>query len=163
MTRISERLEASSRCGGAVVLAAALAGCTSPPSVVPMMRSVELALRTEAQRIQDEAAATDQRYLQLARQSLIEAYRQDLQSQEAISAEWVESATGAYVAAREALQAEAWSRQQARQTRMANLELAADAQNKAMSLLQDQDAMWQDQVEADLWRLDSWGRRLFDD
>ena len=129
-------------------------GCGSPPSVVPVMQVVEQTLLTEARTLAAAESARDRLYLEQARQQLEDGYRRDLASAEALSPRWVESATSVYVAAREALLRQELALAAQRQTRVDNLQLAAQAQGRAVALLQRQDNLLAQTLGLDLWRLD---------
>ncbi len=129
-------------------------GCGSPPSVVPVMQVVERTLRQEAESLGAVQATRDRLYLQQARQQLDEGYRRDLADTNALSPQWVQSATTVYVAAREALLRQELELARQRQTRIDNLQLAAQAQGRAVALLQRQDNLLRQTLGLDLWRLD---------
>ena len=129
-------------------------GCGSPPSVVPVMQVVEATLQREAQSLSQVQAARDRLYLEQARRQLDEGYRRDLASTQALSPQWVESATSVYVAAREALLRQEIELARQRETRVENLQLAAQAQGRAVALLQRQDNLLRQTLGLDLWRID---------
>jgi len=135
--------------------AAASGGCGSPPSVIPVLRVVERVLADEAQHIVEADALRDRHSLDQARRSLSDAYRADLAETETLSPHWVQQATDVYVAAREALLRQEFDLARQRGVRIENLRLAAEAQSRAIAILQQQDRLLMQTVGLDLWRLDA--------
>lgn len=118
-----------------------LGGC-SMPSVLPLLRLSQEAIEAEAHHLagerQRDAALLTERQLALSA-----AFDADLRQRPDLDAEWVRQAAGGYVAAREALlrHDEAVGRERAQ--RAANLRAAAEAQARAIALLELQDGLWQ--------------------
>ena len=139
-------------CVIAAALFLLLAGCTSPPSVAPLLRSAELALTEEARLLADDAARDAQQLAQ-TQATLAEAYAADLRECPQLTAPWVREATDVYVAAREELIRHDAALTQQRQTRADNLRLAAQAQQRAIELLEKQDQLITGVTGTDLWRL----------
>ncbi|MEM7627288.1 MAG: hypothetical protein AAF333_16955 [Planctomycetota bacterium] len=115
------------------------------------MRIVEDALRQEATRTLTTDAARDRQYLESARRNLEDAYRADLDAVPVLTPDWVESATSAYVAAREGLLRHELDLADQRRGRAENLRAAA-AQSRAIALLERQDQLL-GRFGVDLWRL----------
>lgn len=138
----------------ATLLIVSIPGCGSPPSVVPVLQVVERTLIHEADALVSVEAARDRLYLEQSRRQLDEGYRRDLQDTDQLSPQWVESATTVYVAAREALLRQELELARQRQTRADNLRLAAQAQGRAVGLLQRQDNLLRQTLGLDLWRID---------
>ncbi|MEM1108720.1 MAG: hypothetical protein AAGH99_08525 [Planctomycetota bacterium] len=118
-----------------------LAGCGTPPSVMPAMRVVEQALLKEAEHLARADAARDRLMLDTARQHLRRGYLADLRQSETLDHGYVEDATAVYVAAREALLQQYFDLTRARQTRIDNLRVAAEAQSRAILILDNQDRL----------------------
>jgi hypothetical protein len=135
----------------AAALPLLLASCTSPPSVAPLLRSAEQALTQEARLLQDDAARDAQQLAQ-TQATLAEAFEADLRECPQLTAPWVLEATDVYVAAREELIRHDAMLTQQRQTRVDNLRLAAQAQQRAIELLERQDQLITGTSGADLWR-----------
>ena len=154
MIRINVPRRRHSFFAGGLFLLQSVGGCGSPPSVVPVMQVVEATLRSEAESLAAVQASRDRLYLEQARRQLDEGYRRDLSSTDALSPQWVESATAVYVAAREALLRQEIELARQRQTRVDNLELAAQAQGRALAILQRQDNLLRQTLGLDLWRID---------
>lgn len=127
-------------------------GCSTPASVSPLLQVTERVLLGESDRIgRDiaiEKAHTDQTLSMLA-----SAYRKDLDEAEALTPAWVDEATSAYVAAREAVIENETKRIAAHQTRAENLRSAMLAARRARQLLDRQDQLLQGIVGDDLTRL----------
>lgn len=142
MTKITER-----RSYARIVLAAGsifgLAGCSSPPSLIPTLKIVQESLEREAQNIQSISKAQDEQYFETIRQDLKDAFRQDLYATPELTPEWVEAATAVYVAANEQLWKNQISRAAQRNTRIENLRLASQAQAQAVAILEQQDRLYQ--------------------
>ncbi len=139
--------------GAAVVMAAVLGGCGSPPAVTPLLRVAERAVREEARRVEADGER-DRLRLADARRSLDVAYDADLSTRDRLTPDWVRDATAVYVGAREALVRHEYALAAERDARRANLLLAADAARRATELLEQQDALITRAAGGiDLWRL----------
>lgn len=135
-----------------LALAGALGGCTSPPSVAPLLQASERALAMEAAHLVDDAEREAQ-WIAQSRRSLEQAYDADLAQVEELTPQWVREATRVYVLAREELtRHEAQLREQRRQ-RAENLHATADAIRRAGAMLQQQDRLWLGLVGVDAWSL----------
>lgn len=129
-------------------------GCTSPPSVAPLLRVAERAMRDEAARLDDDDAKRDTAQMDQSRQALAAAFDADLGEQAAkLDAQWVRDAVAGYVAAREALLRHEAKLHDERASRSDNLRAAAEAQDKAIQLLENQDALITQTTGLDIWRL----------
>lgn len=119
----------------------ALGGCTTP-SVLPLLRLGQEAMEAEARHLADERQR-DAALLTERQRALSAAFDADLRQRPDLDAEWVRQAAAGYVAAREALlrHDEAVARERAQ--RAANLQVAAEAQARAIALLELQDGLWQ--------------------
>jgi len=137
---------------GALVLVAAMTGCGSPPSVVPLLEVSERAMRAEARHLAVDGEREAQ-WIEQTRQSLADAYEQDLAAQSELSAEWVRDATTAYVAAREELVRHQMRRDRQRARRRDNLRAASEALQRAVAMLQGQDALITRVVGGRVWEL----------
>ncbi|MEM8737665.1 MAG: hypothetical protein AAGG38_04205 [Planctomycetota bacterium] len=155
MTTISGRRKQKGwRAGWLGLGTSVLVGCGSPPSVVPVLRSVGQTLMQEAERIETVEGVRDGLYLDRVRADLREAYRADLASSTSLTVRWVDEATTVYVAAREALLRQELEQAASRATRAENLRLAARAQARAVAVLEQQDRLLMDTLGVDLWRID---------
>lgn len=133
------------------VVMAVSSGCTSPPSVTPLLHVAEQAMRDEAQRLAEDAERDTQQVEQV-RASLTAGFEADLHEREVMDVAWVADAAEVYAAAREALARHEMRLHQQREQRATNLHLAADATARARRLLDRQDALILDTVGTDLWR-----------
>lgn len=127
-------------------------GCVSPPSVAPLMRVVDRAMRAEAGAMAADAQR-DAAMIAQGRAALADAYAADLARAEPPDPAWVLDATEVYVAAREALIRHELALAAERAARRERLLAASQAQQRALSLLEQQDRLITDTVGADLWRL----------
>ncbi|MEM9417488.1 MAG: hypothetical protein AAGA25_00355 [Planctomycetota bacterium] len=135
-----------------------IAGCGSPPSVVPTMRLVQQTMLEEAERLETVDAERDRMLFDDSRERLQRGFLADLQQNPTLDPEWVYSAAEVYAAACEALvwQEVEFARQ--RDTRRDNLRDAAAAQARAIAVLQEQGLLLQRTVGFDLWRLNQPGK-----
>jgi len=133
--------------------AAGWAGCGSPPSVVPVLRVVERTMLDEADRIEARDADRDRLILSDARVRLRDGYLADLEAAQTLDPSWVTSATEVYVAACEALVYQEINLARQRQIRQDNLRDAAQAQARAIAILQQQDRLLEQTVGLNLWQL----------
>jgi hypothetical protein len=127
-------------------------GCTSPPSVAPLLRVSERALLREADQ-QAIDAERDAEQLRQTRRSLEQAYNRDLTQTPELTAQWVREATQVYVSAREALVRHENALSLERQTRVENLKAAASATRRAIGLLEQQDKLLAGAMGEDLRRI----------
>ncbi|WP_432798406.1 hypothetical protein [Poriferisphaera sp. WC338] len=137
-----------------------LTGCTSPPSVVPVLEMVGQVLADEAAQMKMRRLDEEQRHMQM-KASLRDAYERDLTSQESLSSEWVLEATSVYTTAREMMIENYHSQLEAIDRKQQNLMAAWEAQQKATELLRQQDDLLRGTVGLDLWRLEQgviWNR-----
>ena len=133
-----------------VLCAVLLAGCASPPSVTPLLRVVGQALEEErshleADRRRQSAWIADQR------DALRAGFDADLREQAALDATWVSEAVRVYVLAREALIEHEHAVRQELERRAGNLQLAKQAQARAIELIERQDALWRDVPDLRRW------------
>ncbi len=145
MKRGNRRLDCLMIAGGLAL--AAFTGCTSPPSVAPLLRISEQAMRAEAENLTADAAR-DRAGLDAARASIADGFDADLREQAAPTTEWIRQAAEVYAAAREELMRQELTLAQQRQTRA-----DAQAQHRAIELLERQDQLLTEITGADLWRL----------
>jgi hypothetical protein len=138
-----------------LVVGGAIAGCDSPPSVTPLLRLSREAITAEMQHLQDDAAV--QRTLIEQRQlALADAFEADLGAADqegALNADWVREATQVYVLARETLVKQQQSREQTYAQRIDNLDAAAQAQDRAIAVLERQDELVQRVWGMSPWRV----------
>ena len=127
-------------------------GCTSPPSVTPLLRVAEKAMLDEASRI-DEDAHRDAAQIDQTRQTLASAFDADLAQVKTLDAQWVKDAAEGYAVAREALARHEAALRSERSLRADNLRTAAQAQDRAIQLLERQDSLVTQITGLDLWRL----------
>lgn len=117
-----------------------LVACSSP-SVLPLLRVTQQAITTEISLL-DAEKSRDQSILAERQRSLAAAFDADLRQQQALDADWVREATTGYVAAREALLQHEAAVERERSQRAANLRAAADAQSRAIHLIELEDGLW---------------------
>ena len=139
---------------GSLVSAAAMGpGCGSPPSVVPLLELTRRTVLDEAGRLESDAER-EARYLQEAKRQLARAYHADLTQRAApsgvgegesgvghLDAEWVDEATRGYVLAHEEIVRAELAAKGERAARADNLRAAAEAQTRAIRLIQQQDRL----------------------
>jgi len=128
------------------------AGCTSPPSVTPLLRIVDGVMREEAQRLSEESAR-DKQSVDQARRMLEAGFEADLRERGVLEAPWVRDAVAVYAAAREELALHEMRVAMERQQRATNLLAAASAQRRAIELIEGQDALLLRATGLDIWRL----------
>lgn len=151
-------MESRRGCGLPVLLLLVLSavvpiGCTSPPSVVPLLHVGMTAMAREAQH-QAEDAQRDALLVQQQLQALEDAFDADLawaQREQMLDAPWVQSATRGYTLAREELLRHEHRVREQRRQRADNLQAAAEAQQRAIILLQHQDRLLLETLRFDLW------------
>lgn len=127
-------------------------GCTTSPSVTPLLRLSHDAVTAEAARLREDVAQQRAGFDQ-TRNALADAYEADLRNRTALDADWVLEATTVYVAACEALLEHEAAQRQAREQRADNLDAAAEATERAAALLEQRDQLLNDTVAARLWRV----------
>ena len=135
-----------------LLLTLALPACTTPPSVTPLLRLTHEALHAEAQRLAADTAR-DRAHLDAVRRSLAAGYDADLAQRDAITADWARDAAEAYAAAREALVRHELALRHERELRADNLAAAAEATERAIALLEQQDALITGATRMNAWRL----------
>jgi uncharacterized protein YukE len=120
---------------GAAVMV--VAGCAAPPSVTPLLRVTHAVLEDEAQRLAADAERVAQRH-ERQRADLAAAFERDLRERRDLDEAWVGEAVRVYVAAREAVTAQAADTREAYADRIDNLRAAGEAQERAVILLEHQ-------------------------
>lgn len=130
------------------------AGCTSPPSVSPLLAIADRALEQEIALVQTDTQRQAQAHQQ-NRQMLASAYSADLQIKAAsLNIDWVQQATDVYVAACEELTRRQLLYEKAQADRLDNLRLARQVQQRAIQVIQAQDQTITSLLGLDLWPLD---------
>jgi hypothetical protein len=129
----------------------AAAGCTSPPSVLPMLELTHRVLLEEAERVAEDLQR-DAMVFEQTRRSLEAAYDADLRDRTELTEAWVRDATRVYVAAREALVRSELRLAEARRGRRQNLHVAANVQQRAADLLRTQDDLTFNLLGFSLWQ-----------
>jgi hypothetical protein len=137
---------------GTVAALAAVGGCTSPPSVAPLLRVAEAAMVAEAERLAADVAR-DRAHVEQTRRSLSDAFDLDLEARGELSVAWVRDGVAVYVAAREALVRHEAALEAERRVRAENLDAAAYATRRAIELIERQDRLIVDATRMDVWRL----------
>ena len=112
-----------------------VAGCSAPPSVTPLLRVTRSVLHEESQRLAADAARIGDRY-ERQRAELAAAFERDLREREELDEAWVGEAVRVYVAAREAVAAQADAERAGYANRIDNLAAASEAQERAIALLE---------------------------
>ena len=135
----------ATRCSGLpgiplLCIAATLFGCSSPPSVVPLMRAAEQTLNEE-RRLVDEDRARRTALFERRRDALAAGYEADLAERETLDPAWVLEGTRAYTAAREALLRHEMELERRATIRKQNLELAGAALERGVALIQQRDRL----------------------
>jgi hypothetical protein len=134
--------------GTAIVLC--LCACGAPPSVTPLLRVSRDALLQEAQR-QSVDLQREQMHIEQNRAALRSAFAADLAGRQQLDPAWVSDAAEMYAAAQAALANESARREAERLARADNLRAAAEAQSRAIALIEKQDAMLSDVIAVDTW------------
>jgi len=150
--RSSVRIDAVRRwllLGAAVLL---IAGCSTPPSVMPLLDITSGVLRDEAARLKGDAESA-QRRLDAERASLAAAFERDLEQRDALDTDWVADAVSVYVAARDALTRHGHDLAEAYAARIDNLAAAREANRRARTLLEHHVNAWPWPEAIDGWRL----------
>jgi len=129
-----------------------LVGCSTPPSVAPLLRVTERALLQESQRIRDDIRR-DTEQTRGTLQALEDGFNQDLEQVQALTPQWVREATAVYVAARETIVRYQNRVAQDRHRRADNLQAAASATRRAINMLEQQDRLLDGVIDVDLRRL----------
>ena len=126
----------------ALLLAAValLTGCTSPPSVVPLLNVAAEVIEAEAARL-DADAQRDRQRVESQRQALADGFAADLRARDTLDTAWVASAAEVYALSREMLVRHEHALDEERRRRQENLDLALDAHRRAIELLQQQDQL----------------------
>lgn len=127
-------------------------GCGAPPSVVPLLEVTQRAVRAEAEHLVADAER-ESHWLEQTRDALRRAYERDLDEQSDLNAAWVLDATRAYVTAREELVRHEMRRAQQRAQRRDNLLAAAEATQRAVAVLERQDALMTQVIGGRTWGL----------
>ena len=127
-----------------------LTACTSPPSVTPLLRATDRALEAEARHLQTDLAQTQQS-LNQSRLTLEQGFIKDLETQTILDKQWVLEASELYAVAREQLLIHQMEIERQYQHRRDNLELASQAQQRAITLLENQDRLITHTLGFDLW------------
>lgn len=138
-------------CGLAALLAVgSLSACGAPRGVTPLLRvSREVMLREARQQTTD--LQRERMHIDQNRAALRSAFAADLAARAQLDARWVSDAAEVYAAAQAALATEIARREAERQTRADNLLAAADAQSRAINLIEQQNAILKDALAIDAW------------
>ncbi|MFA7235877.1 MAG: hypothetical protein WC058_03345 [Phycisphaeraceae bacterium] len=127
-----------------------LTGCASPPAVSPLMRVVTQALQQEQAML-----ATDQQrtaaWMDQQRAMLKAAFDADMNEQQTLDKAWVNDHAAVYVAARETLLRHELELQRQNEQRRENMTDAMAAQQRAMQLIERQDALLAAVPDARRW------------
>ena len=133
-------------------MAMAMSACTAPPSVAPLLRVAEKAMTDEAARIEGDTSR-DAAQAEQVRASLSAGFDADLAANKKPTAEWIKDAAEGYAAARESLARHEAAMRVERDARADNLRAAAEAQRRAISLIEQQDALITGTIGLDVWRM----------
>lgn len=127
-----------------------LTGCASPPAVSPLMRVVTQALQQEQAMLQTDqqrtTAGMDQQ-----RAMLKAAFDADMNERQTLDKAWVNDHAAVYVAAREALLRHELELERQNEQRRENLTDAMAAQQRAVQLIEQQDALMANVPDARRW------------
>jgi len=137
---------------GFIVGSFVVGACTAPPSVAPLLRVAERAMVEEAAHVEGDATR-DAAQLRQMRAALTAGFDADLAANESPSAGWVKGAAEGYAAAREELARHEAALRVERETRADNLRAAAEAQQRAISLIERQDELITRTIGLDAWRM----------
>ena len=131
------------------------AGCSSPPSVAPLLRVSQQAMLAEVEQLNVDVTR-DAEQMRQSRVSLDAAFDADMDRIEnlgELDATWVREAMGVYVPTREALVRHEAALATERLARQDNLRAAAEAQQRALQLLEQQDRLITETTHFSVWRL----------
>ncbi len=145
-TTIRRRVMTSGAAGALLMLI----GCTSPPAVTPLLRATATALEDEATRLEADRARAAEHGRQ-TRAALDDAFAADLDTVDVIEKRWALEAAQMYAAARERVALHQRDVQAELAARQDNLRLAAEAQRRAIALLEQQDRLIVETVGVDVW------------
>jgi len=140
-------------CSLAVVTLAGT-GCSTPPSVEPLLSVSQRVMLAEAQRVEADTQRDEQRVRQ-SLSALEAAFAADLEQRDGLDPAWLMSAVSGYTAARESLVEHRIQLQRERQTRARNLRQAAALTDRAVGMLQRRDALVDrvlPQLDPAIWR-----------
>ncbi len=135
-----------------LITATVTIGCTSPPSVAPLLRVTERALLEESDRL-SRNVERDKSYTRQSLGVLEDAYHRDLMQTDVLTPQWVREATAVYVAARESVLEHEASLIREHEARAENLRDAAAATRRAIALIEQQDSLLRGVMGDDLRRL----------
>ncbi len=140
--------------GIALVLIAALfaLGCTSPPSVTPLLRVTEQALLEESNKL-SRYVERDHAYTRQSLGILEDAFHRDLMQTDTLTPQWIREATAVYVTARESVLKNEATLVREHETRAKNLSDAALATRRAIAMIEKQDGLLRGVMGDDLQRL----------
>jgi len=134
-----------------MVVLGAISGCASPPSVVPLLETTRAALKQQVEHL-ETGIERDKTILHQRQQALERAFAADLAERDELTRQWVKEAAKGYVAGREAILKQHLKRRQQHRQRVRNLRAADEAQQRAVELLQRQDALIEQTLGGDLWQ-----------
>jgi len=118
--------------------------------VTPLLRATEAALEHEATRLDTDRARVTEHARQ-TRAALDDAFAADLDTVDVIDKQWALEAAQVYAAAREAVALHERDARAQLDAREENLRLAAEAQRRAIALLERQDRLIAQTVGVDVW------------
>ena len=127
-------------------------GCSTPPSVAPLLRVAERALIEESERLEADARR-DAEQMRGDLATLEDGFNRDLEQAEALTPQWVREATSVYVSARETVVRYQNAQIRDLNNRADNLKLAASATGRAISLVERQDRLFDGVLNEELQRL----------
>jgi len=127
-------------------------GCTTPPSVAPLLRVVNQALQQEASYLQAEETREMQRLAQ-ARAAIEAGFVADLNQQAQPDKPWILDAARAYTAACEELVRQDATLHKELAQRADNLQAATTAQQRALNILEQQDALLTQTLNGNPWQI----------
>lgn len=127
-----------------------LTGCASPPAASPLMRVVTQALQQEQAMLQTDQQRTTA-WMDQQRAMLKAAFDADMNERQTLDKAWVNDHAAVYVAAREALLRHELELERQNEQRRENLTDAMAAQQRAMRLIEQQDALMANVPDARRW------------
>lgn len=139
---------------GAVVLAAVVGGCASPPAVMPLMQSARQAMQEE-RRLLEEDAERHRAHFEQQREAIADGFEADLERRESLDPAWVMQGVRAYTMAREQLLRQELELRRQVEQRRRNLNHASAALDRAAGLLRQRDRLLGEVMPSDasLWEV----------
>lgn len=129
-----------------------LIGCGSPPAVSPLLQVAGKAITQEIAQ-QETDALRESQFQRERQETLQQAFADDLTGRSSLDVPWVKSAADVYAQAMAEIVRHEETLKAQRRQRIDNLRVAAEAQTRALQLIELQDQWLLGTLGLDLWRL----------